>query len=232
MRGSRADNSDLLPRLLTRHASSRLSLASLPSHSFFSSLAISTLNFLDATAFASKPREEKATFLRGLVRVLPTFSERLRTSKVLPSLLEEVGLRQPQSGRISRAHGVQMKDPYLLPFILPNVFEISKGLSKEGFQTVLPKLQPLFALKDPPQNMLSKSDGSKPVLSADFTALLEHISLFEEKTSPIAFRESQSNFAIINHIMLIPQMSCRSFTTRLNASIYQCRRKRSSLCRV
>lgn len=49
----------------------------------------------------------------------------------------------------------QMKDPYLLPFILPNVFEISKGLSKEEFAIVLPKLQPLFVLKDPPQNMLS-----------------------------------------------------------------------------
>jgi SCY1-like protein 2 len=81
---------DLLPRLLTRHPTGRLSLASLPSHPFFSSLAISTLNFLDTTTFASKPREEKATFLRGLVRVLPTFSERLRKGKVLPSLLEEV----------------------------------------------------------------------------------------------------------------------------------------------
>lgn len=49
-----------------------------------------------------------------------------------------------------------MKDSYLLPFILPNVFEISKTLSKEDFTVVLPKLQPLFALKDPPQNMLSR----------------------------------------------------------------------------
>lgn len=81
---------DLLPRLLTRHPSTRISLASLPSHSFFSSLAINTLNFLDPTAFASKPREEKATFLRGLVRVLPTFSDRLRRGKILPSLLDEV----------------------------------------------------------------------------------------------------------------------------------------------
>ncbi|WWC87998.1 uncharacterized protein L201_002900 [Kwoniella dendrophila CBS 6074] len=148
---------DLLPRLLTRQPSTRISLASLPSHSFFSSLAISTLNFLDATTFASKPREEKATFLRGLVRVLPTFSERLRKGKVLPSLLEE------------------MKDPYLLPFILPNVFEISKGLNKDEFASVLSKLQPLFVLKDPPQNMLT---------------LLEHLSLFEEKTTPPIFKEN------------------------------------------
>lgn len=85
------DYPDLLPRQLTRHPANRLSLASLPSHPFFSSLAISTLNFLDPTTFASKPREEKATFLRGLVRVMPTFSERLRKGKILPSLLEEVG---------------------------------------------------------------------------------------------------------------------------------------------
>ena len=50
-----------------------------------------------------------------------------------------------------------MKDTYLLPFILPNVFEISKTLSKEEFTPVLTKLQPLFGLRDPPQNMLSTS---------------------------------------------------------------------------
>lgn len=129
---------DLLPRLLTRRPNGRISLSSLTTHPFFSSLAISTLNFLDPTTFASKPREEKATFLRGLVRVLPTFSDRLKKGKILLSLLEE------------------MKDPYLLPFLLPNVFEISKTLSKDEFSQVLPKLQPLFAMKDPPQNMLSE----------------------------------------------------------------------------
>jgi len=82
---------DLLPRLLTRQPNQRISIKSLPSHQFFSSLAINTLNFLDPTTFASKPREEKATFLKGLVRVLPTFSDRLRRKKILPSLLEEVG---------------------------------------------------------------------------------------------------------------------------------------------
>lgn len=145
-----------------------MSLQSLTSHPFFSSLAISTLNFLDPTTFASKPREEKATFLRGLVRVLPNFSERLKKGKILLSLLEE------------------MKDPYLLPFLLPNVFEISKSLSKEEFAVVLAKLQPLFALKDPPQNMLSELEGF-PLTPA----LLENMSLFEEKTSPALFRESE-----------------------------------------
>ncbi len=76
------------------------------------------------------------------MRVLPNFSERLKKGKILLSLLEE------------------MKDPYLLPFLLPNVFEISKNLDKTEFGVVLPKLQPLFALKDPPQNMLSAWDES------------------------------------------------------------------------
>ena len=53
---------------------------------------------------------------------------------------------------------MQMKDPYLLPFLLPNVFEISRTLTAEEFSPVLLKLRPLFALKDPPQNMLSTSE--------------------------------------------------------------------------
>lgn len=61
----------------------------------------------------------------------------------------------------------QMKDPYLVPFLLPNVFEISRGLSKEEFTAVLPKLQPLFALKDPPQNMLSESYSQTADLAID-----------------------------------------------------------------
>jgi SCY1-like protein 2 len=53
----------------------------------------------------------------------------------------------------------QMKDPWLLPFILPCVFEIAKGQSKDEFNSVtLPALKPLFVLTDPPQNMLSACD--------------------------------------------------------------------------
>ena len=84
-----------------------------------------------------------------------------------------------------------MKDPYLLPFLLPNVFEISKTLNSEAFTPVLTKLQPLFALRDPPQNMLSKFEYLISA-HADMLALLEHISLFEEKTTPPTFRERKS----------------------------------------
>jgi SCY1-like protein 2 len=53
-------------------------------------LAISTLNFLDRSTFASKTREEKIAFMKGLPGVLPKFSDGLRTRKLLPSLVEEV----------------------------------------------------------------------------------------------------------------------------------------------
>ncbi|KZT56720.1 hypothetical protein CALCODRAFT_453963 [Calocera cornea HHB12733] len=148
---------DLVKHLVTRSPSGRLTTTTLPQQPFFSSLAISTLNFLERSTFSAKPKEEKATFMKGLLKVLPRFSEGLKRRKILPSLVEE------------------MKDPWLLPFILPNVFEISKTLSKEQFaQIVLPNIKPLFQIRDPPQNMIT---------------LLDNLKLFQEKTTPATFKE-------------------------------------------
>lgn len=80
----------LLSSLITRHALHRPTPETLPSHPFFSSLSISTLNFLERSTFASKTREEKITFMKGLTGVLDRFSEGLKTRKILPSLVEEV----------------------------------------------------------------------------------------------------------------------------------------------
>jgi SCY1-like protein 2 len=85
----------LLTSLISRHASNRPSPTTLPSHSFFSSLPISTLNFLDRSNFTSKTREEKISFMKGLKGVLDKFSEGLRTRKILPTLLEEVRALTP-----------------------------------------------------------------------------------------------------------------------------------------
>jgi hypothetical protein len=82
--------SAMLRSLLTRSASPRPTPLTLPSHPFFSSLPISTLNFLDRQTFTSKSREEKVSFMKGLVGVLGSFSEGLRTRKILPTLVEEV----------------------------------------------------------------------------------------------------------------------------------------------
>lgn len=81
----------LLNTLVTRHPHERPAPGDLPAHAFFSSLPISTLNFLDRSNFAAKSREEKISFMKGLTSVLGRFSEGLRIRKILPSLLEEVG---------------------------------------------------------------------------------------------------------------------------------------------
>lgn len=81
----------LLRSLVTRGSQQRPTPTTLPSHPFFSSLPISTLNFLDRSNFSTKSREEKISFMKGLSNVLDRFSEGLRTRKILPTLLEEVG---------------------------------------------------------------------------------------------------------------------------------------------
>jgi len=70
---------------------------------------------------------------------------------------------------------MKMKDTHLLPYILPNVFAISQALTSSQFATqVLPNLKPLFAVKEPPQNMLT---------------LLDNLTLLQEKTDKQVFRE-------------------------------------------
>ncbi|EJD05722.1 kinase-like protein [Fomitiporia mediterranea MF3/22] len=152
-----SDLKELLKLLISRHAVNRPTPEALPSHPFFSSLSISTLNFLERSTFASKTREEKISFMKGLTSVLDRFTEGLRTRKILPSLVEE------------------MKDTFLLPYILPNVFAISNSLTPSQFASlVLPSLKPLFALKEPPQNMIT---------------LLDNLSLLQSKTDKAVFRE-------------------------------------------
>jgi SCY1-like protein 2 len=70
-----------------------------------------------------------------------------------------------------------MKDPLLLPSILPNVFNISATLDADQFQQlVLPSLKPLFVLKDPPQNMI---------------VMLENLDELQKKTSKTVFQSGK-----------------------------------------
>ncbi|KAL0947336.1 hypothetical protein HGRIS_013455 [Hohenbuehelia grisea] len=170
----------LLRTMITRHATNRPSPTTLPSHPFFSSLAISTLNFLDRSNFTAKTREEKISFMKGLGSVLEKFSEGLQTRKILPSLLEE------------------MKDTHLLPYILPNVFKISTALSPTQFASmVLPSLKPLFAIKEPPQNMLTLLDNLKMLQSkTDKTT-------FREQVLPLVYNALESEHANVQERALL-----------------------------
>ncbi len=79
-----------------------------------------------------------------------------------------------------------MKDTHLLPYILPNIFAISQILSATQFAAlVLPSLKPLFAIKEPPQNMLT---------------LLDNLQMLQDKTEKPVFRERMPR----NHSLLVP----------------------------
>ncbi|TFL07564.1 kinase-like domain-containing protein [Pterulicium gracile] len=182
------DLQSLLKSLITRTAPSRPTPTTLGSQSFFSSLAISTLNFLDRSNFTTKTREEKVSFMKGLTAVLDKFSERLQTRKILPSLLEE------------------MKDPALLPYILPNVFVISKSLNPSQFAIqVLPSLKPLFAVKEPPQNMLTLLDNLEMLQSKTDKAV------FREQVLPLVYNALASDHAVVQErgLRAIPDL-CES----------------------
>lgn len=76
-----------------------------------------------------------------------------------------------------------MKDPHLLPYILPNVFSIATIVSPQQFASlVLPSLKPLFAIKEPPQNMLT---------------LLDNLNTLQEKTEKSVFRERASGLPLV-----------------------------------
>lgn len=179
------DLQDLLRSLITRGSNSRPTPSTLPSHPFFSSLPISTLNFLDRSNFTSKTREEKISFMRGLTGVLDRFSEGLRTRKILPSLLEE------------------MKDTHLLPYILPNVFAISNVLSAPQFASlVLPSLKPLFTIKDPPQNMLTLLDNLHMLQSKTEKGV------FREQVLPLVYHALESEHAMVQEraLKMVPDL--------------------------
>jgi SCY1-like protein 2 len=75
---------------------------------------------------------------------------------------------------------MQMKDTHLLPYILPNVFVISQALQPTQFASlVLPSLKPLFAIKEPPQNMLT---------------LLDNLSMLQSKTEKLVFKDRECLF--------------------------------------
>jgi len=85
-----------------------------------------------------------------------------------------------------------MKDTHLLPSILPNIFFISKTLPSPQFASVvLPSLKPLFAIKEPPQNMLT---------------LLDNLNLLQEKTDKQTFKERKI-YSIL-FLSLIMEMLC------------------------
>lgn len=119
--------SHVLPRLLTRKAVHRMTAKEFQESEYFDNRLVRTIRFLDT--FPAKTPNEKSAFLRGLVKVLPSFPKSVLEKKILPALLEE------------------MKDKELISLILHNVFKIIGQLpsGKRAFSDrVRPVLKEIF----------------------------------------------------------------------------------------
>ncbi|KAK4103325.1 ARM repeat-containing protein [Parathielavia hyrcaniae] len=117
----------VLPRLITRRPAQRMTATEFQQSEFFNNILVSTIRFLDA--FPAKTPNEKSQFLRGLIKVLPSFPKSVMERKLLPALLDE------------------LKDRELLSLILHNVFKIIELLpsGKRAFgDKVRPSLKEIF----------------------------------------------------------------------------------------
>ncbi|SCV70030.1 BQ2448_1424 [Microbotryum intermedium] len=163
-----------LGQLVTRYPNQRISAAGFLAHPYFSSLLVSTLNFIARDAFASQSTEAQTGFLKGLLNVLPRFSDKVNRRKVLPSLLEET----------NKTH--------LIPFLLPNIAYIGQRMDVDAFRAeVLPHLIPLFKIKDPPQAILALLD-SLPLFSEKSTP-----TSFREEVMPLVYYSLESDNPVV-----------------------------------
>lgn len=159
---------DVMYRLLTRYPSGRMNASEFITSKYFDNVLVSTIRFLES--FPEKSRHEKSDFLKGVVRVLPQFPNRILLRKILPSLLEEC------------------KESALLPFIIPNIFHIVNIMSIEEFQArVLPTLKPIFQVKEPPQNLITLLD--KIDLLKEKTSAV----VFKEDVMPLVYSALETN---------------------------------------
>jgi SCY1-like protein 2 len=120
---------NVLPRLITRRPAQRMTAKEFQHSEYFDNILVSTIRFLDS--FPAKTPNEKSQFLRGLIKVLPSFPKSVMEKKVLPALLEE------------------MKDKELVALILHNVFKIIELLpsGRRAFgDKIRPSLKEIFVV--------------------------------------------------------------------------------------
>ncbi|KAI5480849.1 protein serine/threonine kinase [Pseudohyphozyma bogoriensis] len=180
------DAQGVLSQLVTRYPSARLSASSFLQHPYFSNLLVSTLRFLERDSFAAQTSEAQASFLKGLVGVLPRFSDKVNRRKVLPSLLEE-----------TRKAG-------LIPFLLPNILYIAGKMDTDSFRAeVLPHLKPLFGIKDPPQAVISLLDNLS-IFSEKCTP-----TVFREEVMPLIYAALESDNPVVleKALKVVPRLS-------------------------
>ncbi|KAF7951847.1 hypothetical protein EAE96_007145 [Botrytis aclada] len=157
---------EVLPRLITRRPAQRMTAKEFQDSAYFNNILISTIRFLDS--LPAKTPNEKAQFMRGLSRVLPSFPKSVMEKKVLPALLEE------------------MKDRELISLILQNIFKIIELLpsGRRPFtENIMPRLKEIFLNNPKPP---TERDAAK---EAGLMVLLEHIQVISVNCSGKEFKD-------------------------------------------
>ncbi|KAJ7074317.1 kinase-like domain-containing protein [Mycena amicta] len=150
-----SDLQNLLRILITRQAANRPTPTTLPSYPFFSSLPISTLNFLDRSNFTAKTREEKISFMKGLTsemkdtHLLPYILPNVFSiSSVLPSLKPLFTIKEPPQNMLTLLDNLVMlqsktdKNTFreqVLPLVY-NALESEHGVVQERALKTVPEL--------------------------------------------------------------------------------------------
>ncbi|GAA5852092.1 hypothetical protein JCM8547_000155 [Rhodosporidiobolus lusitaniae] len=189
-----SDVQEVLGALVTRYPNRRLTAAQFLSSRYFEGLLVGTLRFLERDSFASKSSEAQASFLKGLVTVLPQFSTKVNRRKVLPSLLEET------------------RKANLVPFLLPNILYIASKMDNDAFRDeVLPGLTPLFTLREPPQAVVSLLENLGTFSEKCSAAV------FREEVMPLIYHalESDNPLVLEKALRVVPGLceSALDYTT-------------------
>ncbi|KAI1373571.1 ARM repeat-containing protein [Hypoxylon crocopeplum] len=156
----------VLPRLITRRPAQRMTAREFQESEYFDNILVSTIRFLDA--FPAKTPNEKAQFMRGLNKVLPSFPKSVMEKKVLPALLEE------------------LKDKDLLSLILQNVFKIMELLpsSRRAFsEKIRPTLKEIFVTN------AKQAQEKDPARDAGLMVVLENAGKIAENSSGKEFKD-------------------------------------------
>lgn len=163
-------SSSVLPRLITRRPAQRMTAREFQQSEYFDNILVSTIRFLDN--FPAKTANEKAQFMRGLNKVLPSFPKSVMEKKVLPALLDET------------------KDKDLLSLILQNVFKII-GLLPSARRAFAEKVRP--SLKDTFVTNAKQAQERDPPRDAGLMVILENISSCANNCSGKEFKDGKDN---------------------------------------
>lgn len=164
----------VLPRLITRRPAQRLTAREFQQSEYFDNILVSTIRFLDT--FPAKTPGEKSSFLRGMVKVLPSFPKSVLEKKLLPSLLDE------------------MKDKDLISLILQNVFKIIDLLpsAKRAFsEKVRPALKETFVTAPPPKQAQAQVQEKDTAKDMGLMVVLEHMGSIAKNSSGKEFKDGE-----------------------------------------